>query len=84
MGIIDPLLTFSSVVRKLLYFTAAMVFLPLVTFFTVQYVFNANSIVSGGSAAAAANAVLIAYIVVAFSEDTSEEISEKPEAKKDI
>lgn len=73
---------FSSVVRKLMLFTAAMVFLPLTTFFTCQYLFD-NSIVSGGSAAVAANAVLIAYIVVAFTEDTSE-ASEEKESKKDI
>lgn len=70
--------------RKLLIFTAAMVFLPLITFFTVQYLISGNPLVSGGSAAVAANAVLIAYIVVAFTEDTSEDSSEKPEAKKDI
>lgn len=70
--------------RKLLIFTAAMVFLPLVTFFTVQYLFSGNPIVSGGSAAVAANGVLIAYIVVAFSEDTSDEATEKSEPKKDI
>lgn len=59
-------------------FTVAMVALPLVTFFACQYLFD-NSIVSGGSAAVAANAVLIAYIVAAFSED-----SEAPvESKKD-
>lgn len=59
-------------------FTAAMVFLPLTTFFTFQYLFD-NSILSGGSAAVAANAVLIAYIVVAFTEDTRE----VEESKKD-
>lgn len=68
--------------RKLLLFTAAMVFLPLITFFTVQYLFNGNSIISGGSAAIAANGVLVAYIIVAFSEETSEE--HKEETKKDI
>lgn len=59
-------------------FTVAMVALPLVTFFTCQYLFD-NSLVSGGSAAVAANVVLIAYIVAAFSEDTAE----APESKKD-
>ncbi|KAM9885947.1 hypothetical protein OXX79_014517, partial [Metschnikowia pulcherrima] len=58
-----------SVVQKLMFFTAAMVFLPLVTFFTCQYLFE-SSLVSGGSAALAANLVLISYIVVAFAEDT--------------
>lgn len=60
-------------------FTAAMVFLPLVTFFTFQHFFD-NSILSGGLAAVAANAVLIAYIVTAFAEDTPSE----EESKKDI
>lgn len=68
----------SSVVQKLMLFTAAMVFLPLVTFFTCQYLFD-SSLVSGGSAAVTANLVLIAYIVVAFTEDTSE----PGESKKD-
>ncbi|OVF07608.1 putative LYR motif-containing protein [Clavispora lusitaniae] len=69
----------TSVVRKLMFFTVAMVALPLVVFFMCQYLFD-NSIVSGGSAAVAANAVLIAYIVAAFSEDTSQEAVE---SKKD-
>lgn len=66
-----------------MFFTAAMVFLPLITFFSCQYLFS-NSIVSGGSAAVAANVVLIAYIVVAFTEDTTKEESELTESKKDI
>ncbi|OBA23634.1 hypothetical protein METBIDRAFT_38478, partial [Metschnikowia bicuspidata var. bicuspidata NRRL YB-4993] len=70
-----------SVVQKLMFFTAAMVVLPLVTFFTCQYLFE-SSLVSGGSAAAAANLVLISYIVVAFAEDSGDS-DEAPESKKD-
>lgn len=54
-----------------MFFTVAMVAFPLVTFFTCQYLFD-NSIVSGGSAAVAANVVLIAYIIAAFSENSDE------------
>lgn len=61
-----------------MFFTVAMVVLPLVTFFSVQYLFD-NSIVSGGSAAVAANVVLIAYIVTAFAEDSGD----AAESKKD-
>ncbi|RKP29044.1 hypothetical protein METBISCDRAFT_19603 [Metschnikowia bicuspidata] len=53
-------------------FTIAMVFLPLITFFTCQYLFS-SPLLSGGAAAAAANVVLIAYIVAAFSESTPKE-----------
>lgn len=46
-------------------------FVPLVSFFACQSLFE-SPLVSGGVAAAAANIVLIAYIIVAFKEDTSE------------
>lgn len=57
-----------AVLRKLIGFTVAMVFLPLVTFFTLQWLFG-NPTASGAMAAVAANAVLVSYIVVAFKED---------------
>lgn len=69
----------SSVVQKLMLFTGAMVFVPLISFFLCQALFE-SPLVSGGVAAAAANIVLIAYIIVAFREDASEEVVE---SKKD-
>lgn len=60
-------------------FTVAMVFFPLFTFFACQYFFE-SPLVSGGSAAVAANIVLIAYIVMAFAEDS---VVTEAESKKD-
>ena len=55
-----------------------MIVFPLLTFFGSQ-LYIKNSVVNGGLAALAANIVLITYCIMAFSEDTSEELKEKKE-----
>ncbi|KSA00335.1 Vacuolar ATPase assembly integral membrane protein VMA21 [Debaryomyces fabryi] len=69
-----------SVVQKLVFFTAAMIIFPVVTFFVCQYLFSNNAIISGGVSALVANIVLIGYVVAAFMEDTTEH--EPEETKK--
>lgn len=68
----------STVIQKLMFFTAAMVVLPVLTFFLVQQSTD-NTLVSGGLAALMANVVLIAYVVMAFTEDTKSEDEVKKE-----
>lgn len=66
-------------IQKLVFFTAAMIVFPISIFFFCQWLFNYNAIISGGVAALLANVVLIGYVVVAFTEDTTqyEQIEEK-------
>jgi hypothetical protein len=60
-----------------------MIILPLSTFFIVQWLFDYNSILSGGAAALVANMVLIGYVVAAFTEDTrtAEEMANEKKAQ---
>ncbi|KAM0278367.1 hypothetical protein ACHAQH_005187 [Verticillium albo-atrum] len=76
----------ADVIIKLLGFTFAMIVFPIGSYFvTVNTVFKGNSTFAGAFAAVMANAVLIAYIVVAMKEDQSEleDSKNKAEGKKD-
>ncbi|KAJ4345581.1 vacuolar ATPase assembly integral membrane protein vma21 [Didymosphaeria variabile] len=60
-----------------------MVTLPIGTyFFVVNYVLVGNNTIAGALAAVMANVVLIAYIVVAYSEDQAEQAEEAEKKKK--
>ncbi|KAI5844254.1 hypothetical protein BZA05DRAFT_409538 [Tricharina praecox] len=62
-----------SVVAKLLLFTFAMITAPLGTYYiSVTSLFVGQSTVAGALAAVAANVVLIAYVIVAMTEDAAE------------
>ncbi|AET39473.1 Vma21p Ecym_4424 [Eremothecium cymbalariae DBVPG len=70
-----------TVIAKLLFFTIAVAVIPVITFFTVQQ-YTDNTLVSGGLAALAANIVLVAYVVMAFMEDSPAPASKEDETKK--
>lgn len=71
---------FRPVLQKLIFFTLAMVVLPLSSFFVCQTFVTDNAVVCGGTAAILANVVLIGYIVTAFTEESV--VDEKEELKK--
>ncbi|GJN72931.1 VMA21-like domain-containing protein [Purpureocillium lilacinum] len=75
----------THVIFKLLGFTLAMIVVPIGSYFlTVDTLFKGNSSYAGGLAALLANAVLVAYVIVAMKEDQSElEAASRPETKKD-
>lgn len=63
-----------SVIRTLLAFTAAMVVVPIGSYFlTVNTIFKNNTTFAGGFAALMANVVLIGYILVAYMEDQDDQ-----------
>lgn len=62
-----------SVIRNLLGFTAAMLVVPIGSYFlSLKTIFAGNATWSGALAAIMANVVLIGYIIVAYYEDTAE------------
>jgi vacuolar ATPase assembly integral membrane protein VMA21 len=68
----------SSVIAKLLFFTLALVTVPLGTYFlTVKSIFKGNSTYAGALAAVMANVVLVGYLIVAIQEDQSDQKEEE-------
>ena len=83
----------SSVIQTLLAFTAAMVIVPIGSYFvTVNTIFEGNSTFAGALAAIMANVVLVGYIVVAWKDDQEDQRERgavgtgvrMPEQKKEI
>ncbi|KAK6068702.1 vacuolar ATPase assembly integral membrane protein VMA21 [Seiridium cupressi] len=73
----------ADVIVKLLAFTLAMIVVPIGSYFaTVNTLFKGNSTYAGALAAIMANVVLIGYVVVAYTEDQSDQLDEKRENKK--
>jgi len=73
----------AAVIYKLLGFTAAMVVVPIGSYFLLfNTVFRGNATYSGASAAIMANVVLVAYIIVAMREDQSDQIEAEEKRKK--
>lgn len=74
----------TSVIVKLLFFTAAMIAGPIgVYYLTVSSIFNGNSTFAGALAAITANVVLIAYVIVAMREDQSERLEQEQQQQRD-
>ena len=72
----------ASVIIKLLFFTFLMVVGPIGLYFlTSRTIFKGNLTYAGATAAVAANAVLIGYIVVAVKEDQGDEAAEEKDGK---
>ncbi|KAF1969017.1 vacuolar ATPase assembly integral membrane protein VMA21 [Bimuria novae-zelandiae CBS 107.79] len=82
---IAPAVPARSVIWKLLSFTFAMVTLPIGTyFFVANFVLVGNNTVAGALAAVMANIVLIAYIIMAYSDDQAEQAEEAEQKKKSM
>ena len=73
----------SSVIAKLLFFTLALVTVPLGTYFlSVKSIFKGNSTYAGALAAIMANVVLVGYLVVAIQEDQSDRKEDEKKGNK--
>ncbi|KAI0482654.1 VMA21-like domain-containing protein [Xylariaceae sp. FL0804] len=75
----------TDVIVKLLGFTLAMITVPIGSYFlTVNTLFKGNTTYAGGLAAVMANVVLIGYVVVAMSEDQTEQLeARRKQGKKE-
>ncbi|KAJ9641152.1 vacuolar ATPase assembly integral membrane protein vma21 [Knufia peltigerae] len=73
----------THVIYKLLFFTAAMVCVPIGSYFlTLHTIFGGKAVWAGALAAIMANVVLIAYIIMAMREDQSEKAEAGNKRKK--
>ncbi|KAI2615644.1 hypothetical protein GGR54DRAFT_642121 [Hypoxylon sp. NC1633] len=72
-----------DVILKLLAFTFAMVVAPIGSYFlTVNTIFRGNSTYAGALAAIMANVVLVGYVIVAMSEDQSDQLEAQKKGGK--
>ncbi|KAI3640063.1 hypothetical protein MIR68_000941 [Amoeboaphelidium protococcarum] len=70
-----------SVFAKLILFTALMLIAPLGTYFyTTKYMFGGNTTYGAIAAVAVTNIVMIGYVILAYSEDSSGNVASQ---KKD-
>ncbi|CCG80745.1 Vacuolar ATPase assembly integral membrane protein VMA21 [Taphrina deformans PYCC 5710] len=74
----------STVIAKLLFFSAAMVVLPLSAYYlSLEYLFSGyKTTYAAITAAVTANLVVAGYVVVAFLEDDSEPVKQEKAVKK--
>jgi hypothetical protein len=68
----------SSVIAKLLFFTFALITVPIGTYFlTVKSLFSGNATYAGALAAVMANVVLVGYLIVAIQEDQTDRLEDE-------
>ncbi|KAH6646347.1 vacuolar ATPase assembly integral membrane protein VMA21 [Truncatella angustata] len=75
----------AHVILKLLAFTLAMIVVPIGSYYvTVNTLFRGtcNSTYAGALAAIMANVVLIGYVIVAYTEDQSDQLEEEKKENK--
>ncbi|OWZ48518.1 hypothetical protein C349_02134 [Cryptococcus neoformans var. grubii Br795] len=74
--------TRSAVLYKLVLFALLMAVVPIATYFgTLNYLWDGSTTFAAISAIAAANLILVGYVVVAFREDAASRTGPLPEKK---
>ncbi|OXG84280.1 vacuolar ATPase assembly integral membrane protein VMA21 [Cryptococcus neoformans Gb118] len=74
--------THSAVLYKLVLFALLMAVVPIATYFgTLNYLWDGSTTFAAISAIAAANLILVGYVVVAFREDAASRTGPLPEKK---
>lgn len=73
---------YSAVLYKLVLFALLMAVVPIGTYFsTLNYLWDGSTTFAAISAIAAANLILVGYVVVAFREDAASRTGPLPEKK---